>query len=183
MESDLVVFRRDLPGGHVAILSLDHRAGREWVGRLYIERRKDPARQGGEPPIVAEARGASREAVLSELRRIAESDAEIARRLEAWQGSHRAMLPSMSGFELATPRRLRMADGQWWSAERRHEMAQLRSAREPMPARRVYVFFSGPAGELRRVEVTDDFPPANEAEAAALEALWARAEQLQRDTT
>jgi hypothetical protein len=59
----LVVFRRDLPGGRIVTVSLDQRSEREVVGRLQIERRAEPERRTGEPPIVAEVRGATREAI------------------------------------------------------------------------------------------------------------------------
>ena len=195
MPLGLVVFRRDLPGGRIVTVSLDQRSEREVIGRLQIERRAEPERRTGEPPIVAEVRGATREAVMAELRRIAESDAELSQRLDQWQQAHRATaqaraeqvtpptaadrIPdSTPTNELPVARRLQMPDGEWWSAERRHEMAKLHSGRRPVPLRRVYVFFAGPRGALRRTEVPQDFPTVWEAEAGELVSLWAGAEIL-----
>ena len=60
------------------------------VESLPAERRADPERQGvGEPPLVAEARGSSREEVLTELQALASDDAELARRLARWTAMQR----------------------------------------------------------------------------------------------
>jgi hypothetical protein len=57
---------------------------------LQVERRADPGRQGGgEPPLIAEARGASRDEVLTELQTLAADDAELARRLARWTAMQR----------------------------------------------------------------------------------------------
>ena len=160
------------------MVSVDQRGPRDVVGRRVIERRADPVRRTGEPPIVAEVRGPTREAVLEELRRIAENDAELARRLDDWQRSRAGAMRPMHEDARPATRRLRMPDGTWWTAERRHEMAQLRSGRAPVPERRVFVFFSGAGGVLRRAQVGDDFPPADSADPEVLAALWAAAEVL-----
>lgn len=81
----------------------------------------------------------------------------------------------MSRKESDAPRRVRMPDGRWWRVERRHEMAQLMT-RASLRERRLYVFFHGDAGALRRAEVAADFPRL--APAATLRALWERAEIL-----
>jgi hypothetical protein len=74
-----------------------------------------------------------------------------------------------------TARRIRMADGAWWTAEFRHEMAQLmRQGRER--ERKLYVFFRNDGGALRRAEVTEAFKAA--ASDDDLRAAWARAERL-----
>ena len=57
-------------------------------------------------------------------------------------------------------------------------MAKLHSSRRPVPLRRVYVFFAGPRGALRRTEVPQDFPTVWEADAGELVSLWAGAEIL-----
>ena len=73
------------------------------------------------------------------------------------------------------PQRLLMADGRWWRVERRHEMAQLMT-RETQRERRLYLFFHGEGGAMRRAEVPQDFPerPA----ATVVRTLWERAEIL-----
>ena len=180
MTRGLVVLRRDLPGGRIVILSLDEQAG-VVVGRLQLERRTEPVRRTGEPPVVAEIRGATREAVLAELRAIAGSETELARRLEQWQQARREPdtttgLPRTVAGESA--RRLRMPDGEYWAAERRHEMTQLQSARGTSHVRRLYLFFRGPDGALRRAEVPEGFPPAEEADEVALRDAWRGAKEL-----
>ena len=179
MTRGLVVLRRDLPGGRIVILSLDEQAG-VVIGRLQLERRTDPVRRTGEPPVVTEVRGATREAVLAELRALAGSDEALARHLDEWQQSRREPgttgLPRVVAGDLA--RRVRMPDGGDWAAERRHEMTQLQSARGTSHVRRLFLFFRGPDGALRRTEVPEGFPPAEEADEAALREAWRRAEEL-----
>jgi hypothetical protein len=90
MEHGLTVYRHDSPGGRIVIITVDERDPGEVVARLQVERRADPSRQGlGEPPLIAEARGTSREAVLTELRALASDDAELARRLARWAAMQR----------------------------------------------------------------------------------------------
>ena len=90
MEPGLTVYRHDSPGGRIVIITVDERDPGNVVARLQVERRVDPERQGvGEPPLIAEARGASREAVLTELRALAADDAELARRLARWTAMQR----------------------------------------------------------------------------------------------
>ena len=89
MDSGLTVYRHDSPGGRIVIITVDERDPKNVVARLQVERRSDPTRQSGEPPLIAEARGASREAVLAELRALAEDDAELARRLSQWTSMQR----------------------------------------------------------------------------------------------
>ena len=180
MTRGLVVFRRDLPGGRIVILSLDERPDGV-VGRLQLERRADPTRRTGEPPVVAEVRGETREAVLTELRRVAENDIELAHRFDQWQSTRRA-LESVPGIprDVAGPlaRRVLMPDDDWWTAERRHEMTQVQTARGTSHVRRLFVFFRGPGGVLKRAEVPEGFPPAEEADEAALRDAWRSAEEL-----
>lgn len=164
------------------MVSVDQRGERNVVGRLVIERRADPARRDGEPPIVAEVRGPTRDAVLGELRRIAENDAELSRRLDSWQRSRAGALPPTGEHAAPPTRRLRMPDGAWWTAERRHEMAQLRSGRAPVPERRVFMFFTRADGALRRAEVPPDHPAADVADPDALARLWSHAEALSADS-
>lgn len=68
-----------------------------------------------------------------------------------------------------------MPDGTWWTAWFRHEMAQLmRRGRER--ERKLYVFFEGERGALRRAEVSDEFKAA--ATDDDLRDAWRRAESL-----
>lgn len=90
MDPGLTVYRHDSPGGRIVIITVDERDPGKVVARLQVERRVDPERQGvGEPPLIAEARGSSREAVLMELRALAADDAELARRLARWTAMQR----------------------------------------------------------------------------------------------
>ena len=90
MEPGLTVYRHDSPGGRIVIITVDERDPKVVVARLQVERRADPERRGvGEPPLIAEARGTSREAVLTELRALAGDDDELARRLERWTAMQR----------------------------------------------------------------------------------------------
>ena len=179
MTRGLVVLRRDLPGGRIVIISLDERADGV-TGRLQVERRTDPARRTGEPPVVAEVEGATREAVLAELRRVAGSDADLQRRFDAWRDARLADTTVVAPGPVAGEgaRRLRMPDGAWWAAERRHEMTQLESALGTSHVRRLYMFFRGPGGTLRRAEVPEGFPPAEQADEAALRDAWRGAVEL-----
>ena len=171
MSAELVVYRRDLPGGRIVTISLDERASPGVVvGRLMLERRTDPTRRGsGEPPIVAEVRGAPRADVLASLRAVAESEGEVGRRLEAWLATRRdadAVLPP--------GQRVRMGDGTWWSVER-HEgaTAAVRDPRDPRD-RAIHIVFHGGNGALRRATVSADFPQS--VGTAELQALWEGAE-------
>ncbi|MGQ0715455.1 MAG: hypothetical protein ACT4PJ_17285 [Gemmatimonadaceae bacterium] len=90
MEHGLTVYRHDSPGGRIVIITVDERDPTEVVARLQVERRTDPTRQrDGEAPLIAEARGPSREAVLAELRTLAGDDAELGRRLAQWAAMQR----------------------------------------------------------------------------------------------
>jgi hypothetical protein len=179
MTRGLVVLRRDLPGGRIVIISLDERPDGV-TGRLQVERRSDPARRNGEPPVVAEVTGATRDAVLAELRRVAGSDAELQRRFDAWREARPAdttvAAPGPAAGE--SGRRLRMPDGTWWAAERRHEITQLESALGTSHVRRLYMYFRGPGDTLRRAELSEGFPPADEADEAALRDVWRGAVEL-----
>lgn len=89
MPFGFLVYRRDLPGGRFVMIALEAE-GAEVVGRLRLERRTDPVRQGsGMPPVIAEARGATRNEVLDRLRSIAESDEQLGGLLEDWAARRR----------------------------------------------------------------------------------------------
>ncbi|HEV2642214.1 MAG TPA: hypothetical protein VGT98_05890 [Candidatus Elarobacter sp.] len=62
-----------------------------------------------------------------------------------------------------------------WVVDRRHEMAQLMHARAQRE-RRLFLFFTGPDGELRRSEIAEDFP--DEPAAPLLVSVWRNAEVL-----
>lgn len=64
-----------------------------------------------------------------------------------------------------------------WTVERRHEMTQLMTPRN-QPARKLYLFFQAPDGELRRSEIAEDFPESPTAR--LLELAWRNAELLRQ---
>jgi uncharacterized protein (DUF983 family) len=63
-----------------------------------------------------------------------------------------------------------------WVVERRHEMTQIMTRRSRQE-RRLFLFFHGPHGELRRAEIPEDF--ADEPSPETLESVWRFAEVLQ----
>jgi len=169
-----VVYRRDLPGGRIVTISLDERASPGVVvGRLMLERRTDPARRGsGEPPVVAEVRGATRAEVLASLRAVAESEGEVGRRLESWLASRRS-----ADAALPPGQRVRMGDGTWWSVERHESATSPTPPATPAPrGRTIHLVFHGGNGALRRATVPADFP--HDVGTAHLQALWEGAEVL-----
>ena len=90
MQPGFLAFRRDLPGGRVVMITVVPNQGDGVIGRLVVERRIDSTRRvAGEPPVVAEAFGATQEEVLRRLREIAESDNELAMRLDLWSAGYR----------------------------------------------------------------------------------------------
>ena len=168
-----MVYRRDLPGGRIVMISVAERDPGVVVGHLMMERRTDPTRRSGQPPVLAEVRGATRAEVLASLRALAESEGEVGRRLDAWV-AERSAAPAAPSSGV----RVRMPDGTWWSVERRHEMTQISlgptlSGGASPRDRALFLFFHGGDGALRHVAVRDDFPehPGD----AELQALWTRA--------
>ena len=176
------------------MISIDERDPASVVGHLLVERRTDPTRRSGQPPVVAEVRGATRSEVLASLRALAESESAVGERLEAWLASRRggeegrgggaggnagaAARTTATGATSAAGMRVRMPDGTWWSVERRHEMTQLSlgpslSGGAARRDRALFLFFHGGDGALRRVAVPDDFPerPSD----VELRGLWERA--------
>lgn len=90
MKSGFLAFRRDLPGGRVVMITVADNHGDGVIGRLLVERRADARRRvAGEPPVIAEAVGATQEEVLRRLKEIAESDSELAMRLDLWNVGYR----------------------------------------------------------------------------------------------
>ena len=70
-----------------------------------------------------------------------------------------------------------MPDGRWWRVVRRHEMARIRTRRDP-DERRLYLLFFADDGRFRRVEVHADFPDPALAPADMLIDAWRDAERL-----
>ena len=68
-----------------------------------------------------------------------------------------------------------MPDGKWWTIVRQHEMTQLMT-RATARERRLFLFFHGEDGALRRATVLDDFPTAPTDEQLRL--AWERANIL-----
>jgi len=71
------------------MISIDERDPSAVIGHLLVERRVDPTRRSGEPPVVAEVRGETRAEVLASLRALAESESALGERLEAWVEARR----------------------------------------------------------------------------------------------
>jgi hypothetical protein len=89
MSLGFLVFRRDLPGGRFVMVTVEE-VGNEVIGRLQFERRTDRGRQRtGMPPVIAEARGATRDEVLAQLKRLAENDEALSSALEDWSARRR----------------------------------------------------------------------------------------------
>ena len=90
MQPGFLAFRRDLPDGRVVMITVVPNQGDGVIGRLVVERRIDSTRRvAGEPPVIAEAFGTTQEEVLRRLREIAESDNELAMRLDLWSAGYR----------------------------------------------------------------------------------------------
>jgi len=66
-------------------------------------------------------------------------------------------------------------DDQQWMVERRHEMTQL-ATRATQRERKLFLFFTNALGELRRAEISEDFP--EDPTSAQLEPVWRYAEVL-----
>jgi hypothetical protein len=89
MRPHFLAFRRTLPGGMIVLVSLE--IDREGLvhGILQVERRVDPTRQLlATAPVVARASGPTKDDVLRQLRTLAESDADLAAHLAAWEREH-----------------------------------------------------------------------------------------------
>jgi hypothetical protein len=87
-----VLYTRTLPGGgYVAIEAVEPDGeGPTYRARLSVERRSDPSRRHGHtPPVIAEARGASRAKVLDDLVAIASNNVAVAQRILQWTAARR----------------------------------------------------------------------------------------------
>jgi hypothetical protein len=99
-EAGTALYRRPMPGGGYVEVELYGDAGlangestpRSHRGRVVMERRADPGRRDGhQAPVLAELTGDDRDELMSELFRLAQDNAALARsllRLQAEQ--HRA---------------------------------------------------------------------------------------------
>jgi len=74
-------FQRELPGGGFVAIEVTSRKpawrDRVYAGRVVVERRAGPRREGHEPPVIATASGGSMEAVVEQLLPAAQNNATI----------------------------------------------------------------------------------------------------------
>lgn len=82
----MLLYSRELPSGGFVLIEADNAEGGLHHAFVAVERRSDPSRRAGhEPPVIAEAHGASRTVVFKELYEIACDNVAIARALLRWQ--------------------------------------------------------------------------------------------------
>ena len=78
----MLLYSRELPSGGFVLIEAEGAEGGLHHAFLAVERRSDPSRRAGhEPPVIAEARGASRQVVFKELYAIARDNLAISRAL------------------------------------------------------------------------------------------------------
>ena len=78
----MLLYSRELPSGGFVLIEADSAEGGLHHAFLAVERRSDPSRRAGhEPPVIAEARGTSRQIVFKELYAIARDNLAISRAL------------------------------------------------------------------------------------------------------
>jgi hypothetical protein len=78
----VLLYSRELPFGGFVLIEADSAEGGLHHAFLAVERRSDPSRRAGhEPPVIAEARGPSRQIVFRELYAIARDNIAISRAL------------------------------------------------------------------------------------------------------
>ena len=78
----MLLYSRELPSGGFVLIEAESAEGGLHHAFLAVERRSDPSRRAGhEPPVIAEARGASRQVVFKELYGIARDNLAISRAL------------------------------------------------------------------------------------------------------
>ena len=78
----MLLYSRELPSGGFVLIEADTAEGGLHHAFLAVERRSDPSRRAGhEPPVIAEARGASRATVFRERYAIARDNTAISRAL------------------------------------------------------------------------------------------------------
>jgi len=84
----VTTYTRELPGGGHVIVELDVADGGAVTYRaiLWVERRTDPQRRvGHDPPILAEAEGATERGAADPLVAIAADNVAVARAIRDWQ--------------------------------------------------------------------------------------------------
>ena len=96
MRTPALLYTRALPGGGFVVIEATELTGipsgadARYRASLCVERRTDPARRSGHtPPVVAEARGQSTEALLETLYPIASDNVAVAQRIMLWQAAKR----------------------------------------------------------------------------------------------
>ena len=90
MRDSNVPYVRELPGGGYVTIEAFADEDATHHARLRVERRSHASRRMGHiPPVVAEAHGAARDAVIDELRMIAGNNVELAKALLRWQAARR----------------------------------------------------------------------------------------------
>ena len=78
----MLLYSRELPSGGFVVIEAESAEGGLHHAFLAVERRSDPSRRAGhEPPVIAEARGTSRQIVFKELYQIARDNVAISRAL------------------------------------------------------------------------------------------------------
>jgi hypothetical protein len=83
----VLLYSRELPSGGFVLIEADSAEGELHHAFLAVERRSDPSRRAGhEPPVIAEARGTSRQIVFRELYAIARDNIAISRALLRQRG-------------------------------------------------------------------------------------------------
>jgi len=83
----VLLYSRELPSGGFVMIEADNADGGLHHAFVAVERRSDPSRRAGhEPPVIAEARGASRATVFKELYAIARDNIAISRALLRGRG-------------------------------------------------------------------------------------------------
>ncbi len=85
-----LLYTRELPGGGRVIIERTDSAVERVRARVAVERRGDRARrEGHEPPVIAEATGATSADVFRELYQIASDNVAVARGLIRWNAKNR----------------------------------------------------------------------------------------------
>jgi hypothetical protein len=81
-----LLYSRELPGGGRVMIERTPPHGTDVHARIAVERRGDPMRRDGhEPPVIAEASGATAADVFRQLYEIACDNVAVARGLIQWQ--------------------------------------------------------------------------------------------------
>ncbi|MDQ6831065.1 MAG: hypothetical protein M3081_19560 [Gemmatimonadota bacterium] len=90
MQESELLYSRELPGGGHVTIERTPPEGTAVFARIAVERRGDRIRRDGhEPPVIAEATGATAADVFRQLYEIASDNVAIARGLIQWQARRR----------------------------------------------------------------------------------------------